>query len=403
MKNKVIQICDYGHIQGGASQVAINTSIILNKSEYFSPLFFCSKGPVDKILIESGVEYICTNQNDVNNSKPYEVINNYFWNKFNYRYIYSIANKYDKKSTIFHIHSTIKSLTSSVTYFLLKNNYKVVMTMHDYFYDCPNGGLFNYPENKICKLKPLSFKCLITNCDSRNYPIKVIRFMRSKHEKYLINSFENKITFIHISKKSEQLFKALHPKCKSFLIPNPIKQASNRHLLKGLSKKYLFVGRLSKEKGVLQLARACKKLDLDITFVGDGDCRDEIHQIYPRAKITGWINSQDEIDNYIRHSRMVIFPSLWYETFGLVVLDSMKYGVPAIVSSHSTASEFIKHKFNGLLFDTSDPKNLVEALRIAEDDETVIKMRCNLEDYDLRQYTEESYLENLEKVYTTLM
>ena len=201
MKNKVIQICDYGHIQGGASQVAINTSIILNKSEYFSPLFFCSKGPVDKILIESGVEYICTNQNDVNNSKPYEVINNYFWNKFNYRYIYSIANKYDKKSTIFHIHSTIKSLTSSVTYFLLKNNYKVVMTMHDYFYDCPNGGLFNYPENKICKLKPLSFKCLITNCDSRNYPIKVIRFMRSKHEKYLINSFENKITFIHISKK----------------------------------------------------------------------------------------------------------------------------------------------------------------------------------------------------------
>ena len=123
--------------------------------------------------------------------------------------------------------------------------------------------------------------------------------------------------------------------------------------LKGLSKKYLFVGRLSKEKGVLQLARACKKLDLDITFVGDGDCRDEIHQIYPRAKITGWINSQDEIDNYIRHSRMVIFPSLWYETFGLVVLDSMKNGVPAIVSSHSTASEFIKHKFNGLLFDTS--------------------------------------------------
>ena len=77
--------------------------------------------------------------------------------------------------------------------------------------------------------------------------------MRSKHEKYLINSFENKITFIHISKKSEQLFKALHPKCKSFLIPNQIKQASNRHLLKGLSKKYLFVGRLSKEKGVLQL------------------------------------------------------------------------------------------------------------------------------------------------------
>ena len=43
MKNKVIQICDYGHIQGGASQVAINTSIILNKSEYFSPLFFVQK------------------------------------------------------------------------------------------------------------------------------------------------------------------------------------------------------------------------------------------------------------------------------------------------------------------------------------------------------------------------
>ena len=100
---------------------------------------------------------------------------------------------------------------------------------------------------------------------------------------------------------------------------------------------------------------------------------------------------------------MVIFPSLWYETFGLVVLDSIKNGIPVIVSSHSSASEFIKHKFNGLLYDTSDANNLVDTLRIAEDDDTVIKMRNNLGDYDLRQYTEESYLENLENVYTSLI
>ncbi len=86
-----------------------------------------------------------------------------------------------------------------------------------------------------------------------------------------------------------------------------------------------------------------------------------------------------------------------------MVLDSLKNGIPVIASSHSSASEFIKHKFNGLLFNTSDPKNLVEALRTAEEDKIVIEMRNNLKDYDLRQYTEESYLENLEKAYTTLI
>ena len=53
-----------------------------------------------------------------------------------------------------------------------------MVTFHDYFSYCPNGGFFNYKKNEICKLKPLSIKCVVCNCDSRNYIIKLYRILR---------------------------------------------------------------------------------------------------------------------------------------------------------------------------------------------------------------------------------
>ena len=69
-----------------------------------------------------------------------------------------------------------KALSSSVFDVAFKMNFKVVLTLHDYFTACPNGGYFDYKENKICKRKPLSWKCIKCNCDS-NSSIKISDLM----------------------------------------------------------------------------------------------------------------------------------------------------------------------------------------------------------------------------------
>jgi glycosyltransferase involved in cell wall biosynthesis len=402
-KNKAIQICDYGYIQGGASQVAVNTSILLKSSKKYEPIFFCSKGPVDKVLTKNSIENYCSHQNDVNDAKVYNILKTYFWNQSNYKYIKNLSLGLDKKSTVFHIHSTVKSITSSVVYFLLKNNYKVALTLHDYFFDCPNGGLFNYNTNQICTLKPLSGRCLTTNCDSRNYPIKLIRYMRLGFEKSILHKYTNKINFISISKTSEEIFKSMHPSVKTFFLPNSINIDERDIKKNNLSNKYLFIGRLSKEKGVLELAEVSKKLNLDITFIGDGDCKRKIIEIYPKAKLIGWVNSQEKINEYINKSRALIFPSSWYETFGLVVLDAMKLGVPAIVSVHSAASEFITNDNNGILFDFYKKNDLEEKITISQDDQYILKLKNNLKEYDFSDYQEKTYLNKLEDIYDKIL
>ena len=63
-----------------------------------------------------------------------------------------------------------------------------------------------------------------------------------------------------------------------------------------------------------------------------------------------------------------MFPSVWYETQGLVVGEAAALGVPAIVSNSSAAAEFVIDGKTGLLFKTGDIDDLQEKLRRMTDD-----------------------------------
>ena len=227
--------------------------------------------------------------------------------------------------------------------------------------------------------------------------------MRLGFEKSILHKYTNKINFISISKTSEEIFKSMHPSVKTFFLPNSINIDERDIKKNNLSNKYLFIGRLSKEKGVLELAEVSKKLNLDITFIGDGDCKRKKIEIYPKAKLIGWVNSQEKINEYIKKSRALIFPSSLYETFGLVVLDAMKLGVPAIVSVHSAASEFITNDNNGILFDFYKKNDLEEKITISQDDQYILKLKNNLKEYDFSDYQEKTYLNKLEDIYDKIL
>lgn len=171
--------------------------------------------------------------------------------------------------------------------------------------------------------------------------------------------------------------------------------AANRH--------FTFVGRLAPEKAPQHLAKAAASLGVDARFVGDGELRHEIASICPRAVITGWQN-HNQVQAHLQNARALVFPSVWYETQGLVVGEAAAFGVPAIVSHTSAAVEFVTDGETGLIFQTGDVLDLQEKLRRMSDDSLVERMgRAAYERYWADPPTNARHAAKLESIYAKML
>jgi glycosyltransferase involved in cell wall biosynthesis len=59
----------------------------------------------------------------------------------------------------------------------------------------------------------------------------------------------------------------------------------------------------------------------------------------------------------------VVAPSTWLEAFGLVVVEAMAAGVPAVAPAHGAFTELVDHGVTGLLHQPHDPASLADCLR----------------------------------------
>ncbi len=104
------------------------------------------------------------------------------------------------------------------------------------------------------------------------------------------------------------------------------------------------IGRLDAEKGIALAVEAARRCGLVLTFVGDGPLRADAEAA--GAQVTGWLPLQGVCD-VLERARCLVFPSLWYETYGLVVGEAAARGVPAIVSDISATAERVMDGIGG--------------------------------------------------------
>jgi glycosyltransferase involved in cell wall biosynthesis len=120
----------------------------------------------------------------------------------------------------------------------------------------------------------------------------------------------------------------------------------------------LYVGRLSEEKGVLDLAAAAQGLPLVV--VGDGPLRD----VLPGA--VGFI-PHDRLGAYYERASIVVTPSR-REGYGLAAREAMAYGRPVVATAVGGLLEAVEDGVTGVLVAPRDPVALHDALvRLLED------------------------------------
>ncbi len=118
------------------------------------------------------------------------------------------------------------------------------------------------------------------------------------------------IGYTFISETSrKQILRRITPPKYQFLVKNPINisgryriQAENNHA-------FLFVGRISPEKGITEFCRAVHAAHVQGIVVGDGDLRPELEAQYPEITFTGWL-SKDQLLEQLTKARCMVFPSI---------------------------------------------------------------------------------------------
>jgi GT2 family glycosyltransferase len=96
-------------------------------------------------------------------------------------------------------------------------------------------------------------------------------------------------------------------------------------------------------------------------------------------KIKGPYQREAELKKIIDEIDMVIMPSLWNETFGLVLNEAFKYKTPAIVSDKGALPERLIHQKNGLIFKTEKKDDLKNKLQtIIDNPDLIQKFKQNI-------------------------
>jgi glycosyltransferase involved in cell wall biosynthesis len=139
----------------------------------------------------------------------------------------------------------------------------------------------------------------------------------------------------------------------------------------------LYVGRISKEKDLVVIAKAWPELRREgaaLAFVGEGPYRAELEILLPEAAFTGVLTGL-ELATAFASAEVFLFPSTT-DTFGNVILESLASGVPCVVSDFGGPKDLITDGQTGFISKALDSGDFAEKVRRLLDDESLrSKMR----------------------------
>ena len=258
----------------------------------------------------------------------------------------------------------------------------VVLSVHIFKLICANGFLFQ--KGRLCeRCLSGSFSSAFTSgCwhDSRLLSgwmgclLALQRRCLKQADGYILLSRSMKQTFM----------RAGFPADRMHVIPY-FYDAGPRPFAPPAGSYFLFMGRLSREKGVDVLIDAAKELsDVPFKIAGDGEDEQALRRRAGGAKnieFVGRIEGDQKID-LLRNCIANIVPSLWYEGQPVTILESYRTRKPVVASCLGGLPETVVDNRTGLLFEAGQSTALVRALRhLLADRSRGVQMGDNARDW----------------------
>lgn len=283
------------------------------------------------------------------------------WNEAVYRELRTLIRR--ERPDVAHFHNTLPLMSPAAYYAAQAEGVPVIQTLHNYRLLCP-GALF-FRSGRVCEDcsgKAVPWPGVAHACyrGSRTASGAVVAMLAAHRalgtwtgvvDKYIVLTEFARRKFVEGKLPAEKI--VVKP---NFVQPDPLAG-------EGRGRYALFVGRLSQEKGVETLLAAWESLGkkIQIKIVGDGPLGPVVAEAARRFDGVEWLGSQprDRVLALMKDARALLFPSVWYEGFPMVIAEAYAVGLPVIASDLGSMSSLITHRRTGLHFRPGDPRDLV--------------------------------------------
>jgi len=307
------------------------------------------------------------------------------------------------KPDIIHVHNFWKEASPAIFFEAASQHVPVVMTLHNYRLICSNALLMR--ENKPCELcvnHTFPFSGVQYGCFKNKLITAQTTAMMGIHK--VLGTWKNKIThYISLTEFARQKFihSSLHLQESQISVkPNFVKdfgynEADSREDF------FLFVGRLSEEKGIKTLIETCKNTSKNIEIIGSGEFEKDIQalcQTYTNIKFWGF-KDKAFIMERLKTAKALLMPSVWYEGLPTTILEAFSTGTPVITSDIDNLNTIVTDNHNGIHFKTANPQSLQEKIETFNKLPQRASLYQNARRTYLENYTEEVIYEKLMKIY----
>ncbi len=333
-----------------------------------------------------------------NNKIIRHIFLNYF-DPFLYYYLIRLLNKINPD--IVHLHNCNKYLLT-IVYAIKRKKIPIVQTVHDFGIICPTKKYVTIRQ-EICNSK-FGFQCVQEGCISIfEYAYSSIPKLIKKHIlRTKIDIFLTPSNVLNETIEREKLKTVVY-------LPN-FTAIPNSEYKKNSSKNILFIGSITKNKGLDCLLSAYKIIlqkipDAKLEIYGTGGYEKEIKHKAKNMKLNNIFFhgrvSDDEIKKAYINSRLVAVPSIWVENSPIVVYEAMSYGKPVIASRIGGIPELVQDGQTGFLFNPNDANEFAEkTIQLLRDDKLTEFMGRNAQQIILTKFNKELHIAKLMGLYS---
>ncbi len=270
----------------------------------------------------------------------------------------------EKNPQLVHVHNTFPTISPSIYYACRQAGVPVVQSLHNPRLLCP-AATFHRDGHACedCLGKLLPWPAIFHGCYQKSRArTSVVAAMLTAH-RYLGTWRELIDTFIVFTEFYRRKFIQGGPPGDKIVV-KPHFVDPDPGLKSGRGDYALFIGRLSREKGVHTLLDAWKRLkDIPLKIRGKGPLLGEVQafaaQNQRRIEVLPTRLVPQEWAGLMRGARFLVWPSEgYYETFGLVAIEAFAFGIAVIASRTGAMGEIVADQRTGLHFTAGDADDL---------------------------------------------
>jgi glycosyltransferase involved in cell wall biosynthesis len=268
------------------------------------------------------------------------------------------------KPDLVHVHNTFPLVSPSLYWAAAEAKLPVVQTLHNFRLLCPQAMLLR--DGKICEdcVGKQPWRGIVRGCYRQSVAQSAVLGGTLMLHRALGTYLQRVHRYIVFTEFGRQKFidGGLPPELirvkPNFVESPPINTPVGRH-------DFLFVGRVSTEKGVAVLADAMPYVpELRCEVIGVGPEQQILANI-PGMLMSGWQKGEVVLKR-MHAARALVMPSICYEGFPRTLVEAFAAGLPVIASRLGAMAALIRDGETGLLFEPGNAADLAAKLQWAQ-------------------------------------